>query len=155
MGRATKRLIFLSLGWMFFAIGFIGIAIPGLPTVPLMILALACFSKGSETLHHWLYNHPRFGSPLQDWDKYRMIPVKAKITAITMMTISAAYLILLSGLENWIIILAVGLMVIGAVYVLTKPSRPMPPKEENIPQPEPVEDATLEQLAQTNSPEAP
>ncbi len=156
MEKVTRRVVFLSLGWIFFALGFIGIAIPGLPTTPFMILALGCFSKGSETIHHWLYNHPRFGPSLQDWDKYRMIPVKAKITAITMMAISAAYLVLLSGLDNYIIILVVGFMVIGAVYVLTKPSRPNPPKEEPAPKAEQEDQRTAfgvtdSQMGQTHS----
>lgn len=149
MGRKTKRLLYLTFGWTMFTLGFVGAFLPVLPTTPLMILALWGFSNGSETLHNWLYSHPRFGPALQDWDKYRMIPVKAKITAVTMMAISSAYLILLSGLENYLIIIALGLMAFGAIYVLTKPSRPSEPK---IPQ-EPVNEE--ETSDPPNPPEVP
>jgi len=121
--RKTKRLLYLAFGWLMFAIGFIGAFLPVLPTTPLMILALWGFSNGSESLHNWLYNHPKYGPALRDWDQYRMIPVKAKITAVTMMSISAAYLILFSGAPTIAIISALGLMAWGAIYVLTKPSR--------------------------------
>ena len=123
MERKTKRLLYLAFGWLMFAIGFIGAFLPVLPTTPLMILALWGFSNGSESLHNWLYNHPKYGPALRDWDQYRMIPVKAKITAVTMMSISAAYLILFSGAPTIAIISALGLMAWGAIYVLTKPSR--------------------------------
>ena len=123
MEQKTKRLLYLTFGWLMFTLGFIGAFLPVLPTTPLMILALWGFSRGSETLHNWLYNHPKFGPALQDWDKNRMIPVKAKITAITMMTISGAYLVLLSGAPNIAIICGLGLMAYGAIYILTKPNR--------------------------------
>lgn len=144
----TKRLLYLTFGWTMFTLGFVGAFLPVLPTTPFMILALWGFSNGSETLHHWLYNHPTFGAALQDWDKYRMIPVKAKVTAITMMTISATYLIFLSNLEKYIIIIALGLMAYGAIYVLMKPSRYIEP---DVPQ-EPIEEKPQEQVT---PPEAP
>lgn len=157
MERKTKRLVYLTLGWIFFTLGFVGAFLPVLPTTPFMILALACFSKGSDTLHNWLYNHPKFGPTLQDWDQYRMIPVKAKITAVTMMAISVGYLILLSDLPNFVIILAIGLMAYGAIFVLTKPSRYVEPiitpEPEEPQQAEPAENP--EQGEDTTRPEAP
>lgn len=113
-----------------FALGFVGAFLPVLPTTPFMILALWGFSKGSETLHNWLYNHPKYGDTLRDWDKYRMIPVKAKMTAVSMMLLSAIFLIFFSGAPTYGIIAAIGLMAYGAIYVLTKPSRPSKPAEE-------------------------
>jgi uncharacterized membrane protein YbaN (DUF454 family) len=139
--QKTKRLLYLTFGWTMFTLGFVGTFLPVLPTTPFMILALWRFSNGSETIHDWLYNHPRFGPALQDWDQYRMIPVKAKITAVTMMTISATYLIFFSDISNFAIILAIGLMAYGAIYVLTKPSRyvepqvPQEPQQEKEPKP--------------------
>lgn len=136
MKQKTKRLLYLTFGWIMFTLGFVGAFLPVLPTTPFMILALWGFSNGSETIHNWLYNHPRFGPALQDWEQYRMIPVKAKITAVTMMTISASYLIFFSDLPNFAIILAIGLMTYGAIYVLTKPSRYAKPKIKKEPQQE-------------------
>ena len=114
-----------------FTLGFIGAFLPVLPTTPLMILALWGFSKGSETLHSWLYNHPRFGSALQNWDSYRVIPFKAKLTAVGMMSISASYLLIFSQAPNIVIIISLGLMIYGALYILSKPSnKPVIPDDE-------------------------
>ena len=110
MERATKRLVFLTLGWIFFAIGFIGIAIPGLPTTPLMILALGCFSKGSETLHHWLYNHPRFGPPLVAWRNEKAVSPLSKASALVLMSMSWG-LLYFSGAKDFVLI------VVGVTFV--------------------------------------
>ena len=115
-----------------FALGFIGAFLPVIPTVPLMILALWGFSNGSESLHHWLYNHPKFGQSLRDWDQYRMIPVKAKIMSISMMSLSALYMIFFADVHPIALYCALGLMIYGAFYVLTKTSRIIESTAEEI-----------------------
>jgi len=114
--------MYLGLGWLFFGLGFIGVFLPVLPTTPFMILALWGFSKGSRRVHHWLYTHPKFGPSLQDWDKYRVIPLKTKITAVSMMSISATFLIFFTEIPKYGLYSALALMTYGAFYVLTKPS---------------------------------
>ncbi len=160
MEHKTKRILYLIFGWFMFAIGFIGAFLPVLPTTPFMILALWGFSNGSETLHDWLYNHPRYGPTLRDWDQYRMIPVKAKITAVTMMLISATWMTFFSNIPNIALIIALGMMLWGAGYVLTKPSRPAPePVPETAEQQTDAETPHQETIAKdgenTNPPEAP
>lgn len=122
MQAKTKRLLYMFFGWTMFILGFIGAFLPVLPTTPLMILALWGFSNGSESIHNWLYTHPRFGPSLQQWDQHRVIPFKAKMTAIIMMSISASYLIFFSQAPNIVIIISLGLMLFGILYVLSKPS---------------------------------
>ena len=122
MQAKTKRLLYMTFGWAMFILGFIGAFLPVLPTTPLMILALWGFSNGSESVHNWLYNHPRFGPSLQQWDQHRVIPLKAKMTALIMMCISASYLIFFSSAPTIAIIISLGLMLFGILYVLSKPS---------------------------------
>lgn len=126
----TKRIFYLGFAWLCFAVGFVGAFLPVLPTTPFMLLALWGFSKGSVTLHTWLYNHPKFGETLQYWDQYGVIPIKAKITAISMMTVSALILIFFTEIPQFGILSAIGLMLIGAVFVLTRPStHPLMPQK--------------------------
>ncbi len=154
MERKTKRLLYLAFGWLMFAIGFIGVFVPLLPTTPLMILALWGFSNGSESLHNWLYNHPKYGPTLRDWDQYRMIPVKAKVMSISMMSISAVIMIFFVDVPLIALICALGLMAYGAIYVLTKPSRIITPKPERKPQNIDVETQKQEPISPT-PPQAP
>ena len=122
MQAKTKRLLYMTFGWTMFILGFIGAFLPVLPTTPLMILALWGFSNGSESIHNWLYTHPKFGPSLQQWDKHRVIPFKAKITALIMMSISASYLLFFSDAPTIVIIISLALMLFGILYILSKPS---------------------------------
>ncbi len=126
-----KKHLYFSLGWLFFAIGILAAFIPVIPTTPFMILALWAFSKSSKRFHHWLYHHRIFGPALQKWDQYQVIPLVAKIFAISAMLISLLYLIFYSGVNHWIILSAAIFMTVAAVYILSKPSNvPQQEKEQ-------------------------
>jgi len=116
--------VYFSLGWLFFSLGVVGVFLPVLPTTPFMILALWFFSKSSERFHHWLYNHRLFGPSVKLWDDYRVIPLPAKIVAVSFMMISMSVLVVFSTLENWIKVMTAVFMLYAAIYILGKPSRP-------------------------------
>ncbi|MEG3618879.1 YbaN family protein [Magnetovibrio sp. PR-2] len=120
---ACKKHVFIALGWIFFALGVIGAFLPVMPTVLFMILALWAFANGSEELHNWLYNHPRFGPSLQRWDKHRVIPLHGKIAAIGGMALSLIYVIGFSEAPAVAKFAATAFITFGAIYVITKPSR--------------------------------
>ena len=119
---SCKRTLFLGLGWTFFALGLVGAFLPVMPTTVFMILALWCFANSSGRLHTWLYEHPRFGPSLQQWNQHRVIPVHAKIAALGGMFISFVYVTVFSGVPAMAMFAALAVIAIGAVYVLSKPS---------------------------------
>ncbi len=104
--------------------GLVGVFLPVLPTTPFMILALWSFSKSSERFHRWLYHHRVFGPSVKLWEDYRVIPLPAKIVAVSLMIISMSVLVVFSNLENWIRVMAAMFMLSAANYILGKPSRP-------------------------------
>lgn len=118
----TKQLYFI-LGWFFFLLGGAGAFLPVLPTTPFMLLALWAFSKSSEHLHDWLYNHRIFGPPLQQWQEYRVIPRMAKFMAATVMLLSGVYLVFFVSIHPAVKIAAILLMGYGLYFILSKPSR--------------------------------
>jgi len=82
--------------WMFggfaaLATGIVGIFLPLLPTTPFVLLAAWCFSRGSERWETWLLRHPRFGPMVRAWRARRVIPLRAKQLAWTMMAIGSAW----------------------------------------------------------------
>ncbi len=97
MTAHTKKIVLLLIGWLFVIIGAIGIFLPVLPTTPFLLISLWAFSQSSERFHDWLYNHRIFGPPLQNWTKYGVIPLRAKIIALATMAISATLVILYSS----------------------------------------------------------
>ena len=121
-GSPARRL-YLLLGWSFFGLGAVGAVVPGLPTTPFMLLALWAFSKCSQRFHDWLYAHPVFGPPLQQWHSHRVIPFKAKLLSVSMMALSFTYLLFFTTINAWILLLIALVMLYGAAFILSKPSR--------------------------------
>jgi uncharacterized membrane protein YbaN (DUF454 family) len=124
------RPFYFVLGWLFFCVGFVGAFVPVLPTTPLMLLALWCFSRSSKRFHDWLYTHKLFGPPLQRWQEYRVIPPTAKFIAVFFMTGSLVYLHVFLTTPVWAKALMTATIVYGGWFTLTKPSHPPAKKHD-------------------------
>ena len=122
--KIFTRPFFLTLGLIFVAIGGLGVVLPVLPTTPFMLLALWCFARSSQRFHDWLYHHRIFGPPLQRWEAYRVIPKGAKIFALTSMTLSAIYVLLVPKPPLYASLMMLAFMGYGAYFILSKPSQP-------------------------------
>lgn len=121
------RYVFLAFGFVCVGLGMLGVFLPVLPTTPFLIVALWAFSRSSRRFHHWLYTHPRFGPRLQEWDEHGAVPVKVKASAVTAMAISFGFLAFFVRAEWYVLAAAGALILVGATYVLTRPSRPPGP----------------------------
>lgn len=83
------RTILFSAGAIALALGIIGAFLPILPTTPFVLLAAWCFLKSSPRAHQWLYRQPLIGEALRNWEQHRAISRRAKISAISIIAISA------------------------------------------------------------------
>jgi uncharacterized membrane protein YbaN (DUF454 family) len=70
-------------------LGLVGVLLPGLPTVPFLIVAAWAGGRGWPALEAWLLNHPRWGPGIRRWRDHGAIPRRAKWTASGMMLLSA------------------------------------------------------------------
>lgn len=75
-------------------LGIVGIVVPGLPTVPFVLLAAYAAARGSVRLHHWLLAHRQFGPMIRDWEAQGAVSRRAKWLATAMMAGCAALLFL-------------------------------------------------------------
>lgn len=87
-----RNFLFITLGSVFLLIGILGIFLPLLPTTPFLILTAICYNKGSSKFHSWLIQHRFLGPPILDWQKNRVIQIKYKILATSMMLISCFFI---------------------------------------------------------------
>ena len=83
-----KKLFWNCLGFLSLALAYIGFITPGIPYSPFVVFSAYCFSKGSERMHKWLYNHKLFGPFLTNWGENRVFPQKMKYFMLAMMTTS-------------------------------------------------------------------
>lgn len=81
----TMKLLFNIIGVLAVLLGILGLFLPLLPTTPFLLLASACFARGSDRLHGWLLNHRVFGVYLRNFEAGNGIPLRAKIVASVMM----------------------------------------------------------------------
>ena len=83
-----KKLFWNILGFLSLGMAYLGVITPGLPYSIFVVFAAYCFSKGSERMHRWLYNHKLFGPFLTNWGEKRVFPTKMKFFMLGMMTLS-------------------------------------------------------------------
>ena len=114
------RLVALVLAYFFLALAIIGIFIPGLPTVPFLLLTAWFAARGSERLHGWLYAHPHLGRLLIDWEQQGAISRTSKVIAVLMLMIS--WLVMYRYLENvWGLAGVAVLFVVIATFLVSRP----------------------------------
>ena len=117
-----KRIILISLGWLCVGLGFVGVFVPGIPTTIFLIIALWAFTKSSEKLRHWLLNHKRFGPILNNWQEHKVVPRRAKILMVVLMS-SAVILFYYSLQSLYLTIGLIIILVLVAIYVISLPSK--------------------------------
>lgn len=116
------RLLWVGLGWCFIGLAVLGVILPGLPTTPFLLLAAWAFHKGSRRWAAWLEQHRLFGPLLRNWQRHRVIPLHAKIAAITMMGVSLLYLTLWSSVPGLAVAAIAAVMAGSAAWMLWCPS---------------------------------
>lgn len=78
----VKRTLFVIIGTLFLIIGFIGVVIPVLPTTPFLLLAAACYIRGSKRIHNWMINNSILGDFVKNYMERKGITVKQKIITL-------------------------------------------------------------------------
>ena len=73
------RGIYVSLGFFFTGLGGIGVVLPILPTTPFLLLALACFSRGSEKFSNWFKSTKLYKNNIEDFVSHRSMTLRNKI----------------------------------------------------------------------------
>lgn len=113
----------LAFGWLNVGLGVIGMVLPVMPTTVFLLIALWAFSKSSLRFHRWLFDHPTLGRTIREWHHHRVIPVRAKLMAVVMMSSNLIYVTLYVA-DGWALPLFLA-MILGAVavFIVSRPSR--------------------------------
>lgn len=118
-----KRLAYILAGILLVLIGVPGLVLPALPGTPLLLLAAACFARGSETFYIWLLTNPIFGKYVRTWRDRKGIPMHIKIKVSVLLVASFAVTILFLMPDIWPAKLVLVLIGSGVVlYIWRQPT---------------------------------
>ena len=117
--RRTRWLWWL-LAYASLALGVIGIVVPGLPTVPFVLLSAFAAARGSQRLHARLLADRRFGPMIRDWQAQGAVSRRAKWLATTMMS-ACAVVMFLTAPKLWMAATGTGIMIAVATWLWLRP----------------------------------
>lgn len=115
------RIVFIIVGFLALVLGVIGIFLPVMPTVPFVLLAAACFSRGSRRMHRWLVRLPFAGKVIDDFEQGRGVPRKAKISALLMLWGGMTTSAFLIAPPWWVLAMLAATAIIASVIIVRLP----------------------------------
>ena len=113
-----KRPIYKGLGFLAVGLGAVGAALPIMPTVPFLLLAVFFFARSSPELERKILDHPQWGWQVRDWRERRAINRRAKIMAIGAMATGAVVTYFTLG-HPWYWV-SVAILVICGAWIATR-----------------------------------
>ena len=85
------KIIYVILGFVSMGLGIVGCFLPGLPTVPFLLLASFFFARGSERFHRWFTQTKIYKNYLEDFEKNRSMTLKVKIGLLCLSSTMIAF----------------------------------------------------------------
>lgn len=122
MRQKIRRMAYVCIGHFFLAVGIIGVFVPIiLPTTPFVLLASFCYERGSPRFHRMILENRHVGPYIKNWKENGSIPLRAKVLAVTMITVSIGWIVYAAPL----LAVKVAMTVVGvsvSTYILTRPT---------------------------------
>jgi uncharacterized membrane protein YbaN (DUF454 family) len=84
----VARFWLLAAGHLSVGLAVLGAFLPLLPTTPFLLLATACYMRGSARFYNWLLNRPTFGPMIRNWREHRAVAPRHKALAILFILLS-------------------------------------------------------------------
>ncbi|MFT3900665.1 MAG: YbaN family protein [Gordonia sp. (in: high G+C Gram-positive bacteria)] len=117
-GRA--RWAWWALAYLSLGLGFAGVVLPVLPTVPFILLAAYAAARGSDRLHRWLLDHPRFGPMITDWQEHGAVSRRSKWLATISMLVCGVVLLLVAPIRP-VAYVSIGIMAVVGTWLWLRP----------------------------------
>ena len=122
ISERLRRGFFMVVGTISLGLGALGLFLPILPTTPFLLVAAACYYKGSERMHRWLLNNKLFGNYIRNYKEGRGITLKAKAITLcllwTTICYSAFFIVNMTALQIALFVIAGGV----TIHILTIPT---------------------------------
>jgi uncharacterized membrane protein YbaN (DUF454 family) len=113
--KGLLRILMIIAGTLFVGLGVLGIFLPLLPTTPFLLLAAACYARGSKRFYDWLLNNRWFGNYIRDYREKKRIPLRIKIGSVSLLwaaiMLSAVWVVDNPLVKIILILIAIGVTV--------------------------------------------
>ena len=121
----SARFMHLGLAGASFFCAVVGFALPGVPTVPFVLLTTYHLSRGSRRAHQCFLQLPLFGTLGQDWASGRFIRPANKILLIFLTTAIVVVTLTLTNVTPGTLMIVATAYLISAASVMVSSSRPL------------------------------
>ena len=113
------RRLFFAGGMIAVGLAAIGAALPIVPTVPFLLVAVYCFARSNPEWERRIVEHPHWGPQIRDWRERRAIGRRAKLLSIAAMAAGAVFTYVTLG-EPWYFV-SIAILVIAGGWIATRP----------------------------------
>lgn len=123
--HCAMKALFIAAGTLALVLAFLGLFLPLLPTTPFLLLASACYVRGSDRMYHWLMHNRLFGEHLRAIRAKEGIPMRAKLSALLFLWGSlswSAWMMPVAWARPLLLIPGIGV----TIYLLRMPTRRKP-----------------------------
>ena len=120
------------LGFIFLAIGGIGIVLPVMPTTIFWILAALCFARSDPKIRDWIYARPGIGAQVELFAEHGKMTRAGKRGALFGMALAAG--IMVWALWGRWLALGIGgiILLIGVWVVTTRPTGHLSKRSQDV-----------------------
>ena len=108
------------LGFLFLAIGWVGIIVPVLPTTIFWIIAAYCFARSDPKIREWIYARPGIGPQVKLFVEQGKMTRAGKRGALFGMALAAVIVVILLHARRSVLAIALGLILVGAIIVISR-----------------------------------
>ena len=91
VARGPRRYVYLALAGVFFVLACVGVALPGIPTTPFLLLTSYFLIRSSPALNDRLMSSKIFGPILRDWNEHGAL--RPRVKAVSLVAASTAILL--------------------------------------------------------------
>ncbi|HFA52194.1 MAG TPA: DUF454 domain-containing protein [Bacteroidetes bacterium] len=89
VSKAKKRLYFL-LGSLSLIMAYVGVALPGVPGIPFILLTAYFYVQSSDRMYGWLLRQRFFGKVIREFQAQQTVPRKFKLLVVSQLWVSIA-----------------------------------------------------------------
>ena len=136
--RLPGKILLITCGTICVALGVLGLFVPLLPTTPFLLLAAACYARGSENLYHWLLSNRWFREYISNYRAGKGVSLRRTAIAIALLWLTIGYSAIFAVSLWWVrlmlLAVAVGVTVhLVCISTLVRKRRPFPSGPDHTP----------------------